>query len=192
MTTLQKSASHFTWLACALAISACSANVSQGSTTAPAPAAPTNAPVSATVQAPGETDEEFVESAAQLEAGRYALGVLGAKRAHASVLRTLGQQLSSQSAATTRWLAAYARNKRIPIETRPKTRAMYQYSQLEGRSGADFDRAYAQTIATDVQIALDTFAQQIRTAKDPALREFAGRVAAQLESNLKQAQAYGT
>jgi putative membrane protein len=135
------------------------------------------------------TDESFVQSASQAEAGRYALAVVAQKRAHGSAVRELANRIASDSSQFSRWLAAYAAKKHIAVSSQPKVRAAYQYSQLSGLSGAAFDRTFLQSISIDTSIALDSFKQQRSHAKDPALAGFIKRQIAQFESDLAAAHA---
>jgi len=156
-----------------------------------ATSAPANAPATpAPEQTQGESDAEFVQSAAQTEAGRYALGAIGVQRASAASLKSLAANMSSNAAASSRWLAAYASKHGIHVDNHPKVRTMYQYSQMRGLTGSAFDRAYAQAVNTDASLSLDAFQTAAHVAADPRLREFAKRAAAQLEANSKQARAF--
>ncbi|HEU5481221.1 MAG TPA: DUF4142 domain-containing protein [Candidatus Tumulicola sp.] len=171
-----------------VAFAACSSSAPQEpiATSAPANATATPAPE----QTQGESDAEFVQSAAQTEAGRYALGAIGVQRANAAPLKSLAANMSSDAAASSRWLTAYASKHGIHVDNHPKVRTMYQYSQMTGLTGSAFDRAYAQAVNTDASLSLDAFQTAAHVAADPRLREFAKRAAAQLEANSKQARAF--
>ena len=154
-----------------------SSNAAVAIATPVATASPTTAPLS---------DDGFMRSASAVEAGRYALGVIGQKQANSNAIRSLAARISSDAAESSRWLDAYARKKNVHIAAHPTIRAAYQYSQLTGRRGAAFDRSFVQAIRIDTTIALDSFKQELRHTKDPALQNFAKRQIAQFESNLKQ------
>jgi uncharacterized protein (DUF305 family) len=172
-----------------VALAACSnGQVGQRSSTG-AQAAASPAPAATPTLAP-PTDESFVRSAAQVVAGRYALGAIGQKRGQSNAVRALAGRIASNAAESSRWLSAYAAKKHITISNRPKIRASYQYSQLTGRSGAAFDRSFLQAIHIDTSIAVDTFKQEGKTAKDPALRTFAQRQTNEFQAQLKQSAAH--
>lgn len=171
------------------ALAACSSGQvdRQSSTGAQAGASP--APSATPTLAP-PTDESFLQSAAQIVAGRYALGVVGQKRGQSSAVRALAGRIASDAAESSRWLSAYAAKKHITISNRPKIRASYQYSQLTGRSGAAFDRSFLQAIHIDTSIAHDTFEQELKNTKDPALRTFAQHQMTEFQAQLKQSSAH--
>lgn len=189
MTTLFTRARYLGIAASVALLTACNASIQQnpGGTASAAPVAPAAATPSAEPSA--SSDADYVRSAARIEAGRYALAALALKKAQGGAMRRLAREMSSDAAASSRWLAGYARKHGIPAKTSPKTRAMYQYSQMSLLSGSAFDRAFAQAVATDSSLSLDTFVEAARGARDPALRAFAKRAVAQLQSDARAAGA---
>lgn len=173
-------------------LTACSGNLTQNPSENSAVATPaTSAPVAALpTPAPSSvSDSEFVNAAAQIEAGRYALGVLGAKKAQSSSLRRLAHAMSADAAASSRWLLDYAREHHLPTKVSPKTRAMYQYSQMSGMTGGAFDAAFARAVLTDSTLSLDRFEAAASGAHDAALRAFAKGALAHLQSDARLAGA---
>lgn len=186
---LQRASSLAITAAVAL-LTACSGNLPQNpSKTAtvatPAASAP---PAQAPAPAPADvSDSDFVHAAAQIEAGRYALGVLGVKKAQSSSLRHLAHAMSADAAVSSRWLSDYARKHHLPTKVKPKTRAMYQYSQMSGMVGGAFDAAFAQAVLTDSTLSLDRFTAAANGAHDAALRAFAKGALAHLQSDARLA-----
>ncbi|HKU80534.1 MAG TPA: DUF4142 domain-containing protein [Candidatus Tumulicola sp.] len=191
MNTLFKRASYLGIAASVALLTACTGNVQQNpseSATAGPAAAQTTATPSAAPQ--GASDSDFAHAAAQIEAGRYALAVLGTKKAQSADLQHLARAMASDAAASSRWLDGYARKHGLPAKVTPRTRAMYQYSQMSGLSGSAFDRAFAQAVSTDAALSLDRFQAAASGAHDPALRAFAKRAAMQLQSDASRAGAH--
>lgn len=61
-------------------------------------------------------------------------------------------------------------------------------ARLEKLSGAEFDRAYMAAMVKDHTHDVTEFRTQARTAKDPAVRNFASETLPTLESHLKDAR----
>lgn len=192
MNSLFKRASYLGIAASLALLTACNGSVQQNPTenaTAAAPAASATSAAAPAATPSASADADFVRVAAQTEAGRYALAVLGIKKAQSSAMRQLARTMSQDAATASRWLADYARKHGMPGKVTPKTRAMYQYSQMSGLSGSAFDRAFGQAVSTDASLSLDTFQEAASSVRDPALRAFAKRAAAQLQSDAKRAGA---
>lgn len=180
-------------LALSLAIAA-SSLVACSSNNAPSQsssAAPTIAPSAAPSATPHETDEEFVQAAARIASGRYAIGALGLQHASAAATRTLAKKVAGDGAAASRWIVDYAKRHKIDIKKQPRTRAMYQYARLSSLRGAAFDKAYARAVITDAGLSVGRFEDAARYASDAALRAFAGQIANELNSESKTAHILG-
>lgn len=172
----------------ASSLAACSSNNAPSQSASAAPTVAASAAASAT---PHETDEEFVQAAARIASGRYAIGALGLQRAHSGAVRALAKKIAGDGAAASRWIADYAKRHKIDIKKQPRTRAMYQYARLSSERGAAFDKGYARAVITDAGLSVGRFEEASRNAKDPALRAFAGRIASQLNSESKTARSLG-
>lgn len=167
---------------------ACSSNNASSQSATAAPTLPASAAPSAT---PHETDEAFVQAAARIASGRYAIGALGLQQGHSGAVRAMAKKIANDGAAASRWIADYAKRHRIDIKKQPRTRAMYQYARLSSERGAAFDKGYARAVVTDAGLSVGRFERASHNATDPALRAFAARIANQLNSESKTARNLG-
>lgn len=76
----------------------------------------------------------------------------------------------------------------LTLPTAPYASQQRMHDELKAKTGADFDKAFAEMMVTDHQKAVDLFKKQSADGSDPALKQFADKTLPTLEQHLAQSK----
>lgn len=76
----------------------------------------------------------------------------------------------------------------LTLPTAPDASQQRMHDDLKAKTGADFDKAFAEMMVTDHQKAVDLFKKQSADGSDPALKQFADKTLPTLEQHLAQSK----
>jgi hypothetical protein len=120
------------------------------------------------------SDSEFLSTAIQIQAGRYAMasyeqqhGTGAAKRFATSVV--------SQALHDLRMLRKLAKQHGVTPPAGPLIQDKYHYSQLAGLSGSELDKRFAREFRISDQINAETYRDQMQHGENDTLKVYAKR-----------------
>ena len=146
-------------------------------------------PLAALAAAPlTSADADFLKNVQQDALGQYAIGSLAAGRAQNPRVKALAKAIAANATSANEALKKIASAHGVAPESKPTTRASYQYSNLSETSGPSFDQAFVGQIGTDASIAADTYADYAAHGSNAELRSLAKQQAAALKALAAQAQ----
>ncbi|WP_158277394.1 DUF4142 domain-containing protein [Opitutus sp. ER46] len=120
-------------------------------------------------------ERDFVLASVSNARTQAELSRLAVSQATASALRDFAQQVAADYSDINRSLETLARRKALPVPLQPVSFSE-RYRAFAERSGAAFDRAYLLEATTASQHALRLCEDAVRHARDPDVRDLAGRM----------------
>jgi putative membrane protein len=138
-------------------------------------------------------DKQFIEKAAEsgyleIEASRLA----ETRASHADV-KSFAQMMVTDHTAVDTELKSLASSKSVTVPTQPTRSVKSKLDGLGKRTGADFDKAYADNIGVDAhKDAVKLFENTAKDAKDPDIKAFAAKTLPSLKAHLEKGQALKT
>jgi putative membrane protein len=159
-------------------------------TKTPTPGAPTtSAPTtSAQVRTQALADTAFVREAGTGNVLEVRLGTLAAqKTSNAAVKQFADRMVTDHTTMGNQW-AALISNDRLPVKVGLDAAQQQSVSRLEGLSGAEFDRAYMNTMVQDHQQDVATFQRLGLTAQSADVRQLATSGLATIQQHLSMAR----
>lgn len=142
-----------------------------------------------TTTAPAQTtDVQFVERAAHDNAAEIELGQLARERATDQAVRDYGDRLVLDHRAASVELKALAVRKGWQVPEQLDAQHMAVRDRLQGLSGREFDRKFAEEMVKDHQKAVSEFERAAQTVNDPDLRDWTQKTLPVLREHQRMAQ----
>jgi putative membrane protein len=133
-------------------------------------------------------DASFVQAAQHDALGNYALASLARGKAQNPQAKQLATQILTDATQANDFIRTYAKSHAVTLDNQPSVRADNQYSNISSDKGSSFDKDFANAVYIDSNIALDTYKDEAAHGSDPALRAFAKKQLAALQTFSKTAQ----
>jgi predicted outer membrane protein len=133
------------------------------------------------------SDETFLQTAVGINLGEIQVGQLAQSKGSTAGIRDFGSMLATDHSASNREAVSLASKLHITVPTDPSPEDMRTYNQLQGKSGADFDRAFAQAMVDGHQKAIKLFTDEA-TSGTGDLKAYAERTLPTLQKHLATAQ----
>ncbi len=141
-----------------------------------------------TQQSQQQKDSEFITKAAQANLAEVQLGKLGAQKSQNDQIKQFSQHLQTDHQSANQKLAPIAQSKGIQLPKDPGSQHQKQMSQLQGLSGAQFDKAFATTALKDHAQTIQLFQKEAQQGLDPATKQYAQSMLPALEHHLDMAK----
>lgn len=146
------------------------------------PAAPTHADNATTSKG------AFIRRAAQGGMAEVQLGELAQQKAESPQVKEFAQRMVNDHSKANDQLKQLAAKEGITVPETLSARDKETKARLEKLSGAEFDRAYMADMVSNHTHDVTQFRTEARTAKDPAVKNFASETLPTLEDHLKEAR----
>jgi putative membrane protein len=132
------------------------------------------------------TAQEFVTRASAAGQGEVELGKLALEKSSAPDIKAFAQKMVEDHARVGQELAALAKQKGLALATGPNDAQRAAIAGLRGKSGPDFDAAYAQQAQKDHDEAVSLFSAA-GTLDDKSLAGFARKTLPKLTEHQQAA-----
>jgi putative membrane protein len=136
----------------------------------------------------GDTDSTFVKKAAQGGLAEVELGQLATQKASSEEVKKFGQRMVDDHTKANEQLKQVAAEKNIDVPQQLDAKDKATKAHLEKLSGEQFDRAYMKDMVRDHRKDVAEFERESKTAKDPAIKNFAQQTLPTLKDHLKEAE----
>ena len=136
-------------------------------------------------------DEKFVKEAAAGGMMEVELGKIATDKSTNDKVKAFGRQMQEDHGKANEELKAIAANKGVKIPMTLEGKQKKTVDRLSKLSGSEFDRQYTRTMIEDHKEDLKVFEREADKAKDPDLKQFAGKYAPIIKKHLEMAQATG-
>ena len=133
-------------------------------------------------------DSQFVTKAAQGGLAEVQLGQLAKDKGSSQAVKDFGDRMVTDHSQANNDLKSIASSKGITVPDAMDTKDKATYDRLSKLSGAQFDRAYMNTMVKDHQTDVTEFRKESQSAKDPDIKSFASKTLPTLESHLEMAR----
>lgn len=176
---------------CAALCLPASAQQQQPQVTTPAPmsgAYPMNATASGAQSAKRVADRKFMTKAAAGGIAEVEMGKLAQQKASDDRVKQFGARMETDHTKANDELKSIASSKGVELPTAPDKKAQKTMDQLNGKSGADFDRSYMTHMVADHKKDIALFEKEANSGKDAATRAFANKTLPTLREHLQMAQ----
>lgn len=134
------------------------------------------------------SERTFVKKAAEGGLAEVEFGKLAAERASSQDVKQFGQRMVDDHTKANDQLKQVASEEGVTLPEKLDAKNVATKSRLEKLSGEQFDRAYMQDMVRDHTKDVTEFRTEAKTAKDPAIKNFASQTLPTLEDHLKQAK----
>jgi len=134
------------------------------------------------------SDKSFMKNAAEAGMAEVKAGELAkAKSANADV-KAFGEHMVMDHTKAGDELKALAAAKKVELPESPSLMQQGKAVLLDAKTGADFDKAFAETMVSDHKTVVDAFKKASTEATDGDVKAFATKTLPTLEMHLKMAE----
>jgi putative membrane protein len=133
-------------------------------------------------------DAKFATAAADGGMLEVELGKMAVEKGKSSTIKKLGAMMVKDHSAANAELTAAAQKKNITLPTAMSDKCQKKVADLSEKSGADFDRAYADLMVSDHKADIDEFKEQAEKGTDADLSQWAKSKIPILEHHLKASE----
>jgi putative membrane protein len=133
-------------------------------------------------------DEKFVKEAAEGGMLEVELGKLAADKATNDEVKAFGRRMQEDHSKANEELKQIADNKDVKIPSALEGKQKRTLDRLSKLSGSEFDRQYMRTMVDDHKEDVKAFQREADKAKDPDIKQFAGKYAPIIKEHLQLAQ----
>jgi len=134
------------------------------------------------------SERTFVKKAAEGGLAEVEFGKLAAERASSEDVKQFGQRMVDDHTKANDQLKELASEEGITLPDKLDAKDAASKARLEKLSGEQFDHAYMLDMVRDHTKDVTEFRTETKTAKDPAVKNFASQTLPTLEDHLKQAK----
>jgi putative membrane protein len=136
-----------------------------------------------------KADRDFMMKAAQGGMAEVETGNLAAKQAQDTKVKAFGEHMVKDHSQANDKLMALAQSKGVTLPTTTSSQDQHTMEHLQGLSGADFDKAYADDMVKDHKTDVREFEHAAKNASDPDVKSFAQQTLPTLKHHLSMAEA---
>jgi putative membrane protein len=136
-----------------------------------------------------EDDASFAVEAADGGMLEVQAGQLALTKSSSAVIKETAQKMIDDHTMANDELKALAATKNITLPGALSEKNQKKYNDLNEKSGADFDEAYAEMLVSEHKEAIDDFKEAADDAKDADLKAWAAGKVSALEHHLEMAKA---
>ena len=132
----------------------------------------------------GNTDEDFIKNATLGGMSEVELGKLAASKAANAEVKKFGQMMVTDHSKANADLKALAAKKNIQVASETDSSHKSTLTDLQGKSGAEFDKDYVADMVDDHEKDVKEFKDKAENAKDPDIKAFAAKTLPTLQKHL--------
>ena len=133
-------------------------------------------------------DARLVKKAAAGGLAEVELGQLAVKNGSSEEVKQFGQRMINDHSKANDELKQIASQEHVKLPSEPDQQDRATKERLEKLSGAEFDQAYMSQMVNDHKKDVAEFERVSRSARNPAVKDFAQQTLPVLRGHLKQAE----
>jgi len=137
-------------------------------------------------------DASFIKEAARGGQAEIQLGKMGAEKGQHSQIKQLGQRLEQDHSKANQELIPIAQKCGVNLPTDMSWMEKLETKNLESKTGADFDKAFAEHTIKDHEKDIDRFQKALPDCKEPDLKAFIEKTLPVLRQHLQMARSAGS
>jgi len=134
-----------------------------------------------------DDDKKFAMKAAEGGLSEVNLGGIAASKATNADVKAFGQRMQTDHGKAGDELKQWASSKGFDLPTQPNAEAQKTATELSGKSGAAFDKAYMQDMVKDHDKDVKEFEEASKKVKDPDLKSWVDKTLPVIQDHDKMA-----
>jgi len=134
-------------------------------------------------------DKSFIQDAYQDGLAEVATAQLVEGKATNANVKAFAEKIVTDHTAANSELKTLADNKKVSVAAEPSMVSKGKSKMLDMKSGADFDKAYIDSMITDHKKDIEAFEKEVTHGKDQDLKNFASKTLPSLKAHLSAAEA---
>jgi putative membrane protein len=134
------------------------------------------------------SDKSFLQNAYEDGLAEVKMGELGQSKSANAEVKAFAAQMVADHGAANGEIKTLSDNKKVSLSTDPSLVAQGKAKLLDARSGASFDKAFADDMVNDHKKAVANFEKAANEAKDPDVKAFAAKTLPTLRHHLSMAE----
>jgi putative membrane protein len=135
-----------------------------------------------------EKDAQFLVDAAEINMIEIYLGELAEEKGSTSYIQALGKMIRENHQISLDRLTILARKKNITLPTTMTSAGNNAYTELNNKSGNDFDESYADLMVSNHEDAISLFEKIAKKGNDRDIRDWAKSEIPALQNHLEESQ----
>jgi putative membrane protein len=143
---------------------------------------------STTSTKPDRKDASFIKEAAEGGLAEVQMGKLAAANGSNEQIKQLGQRIQQDHAKANQELTEIAQKAGVTLPATVDHKDMRMENKLEGKTGAEFDKAFAEHALKDHEKDIQKFQKALQSVRDPELRAFIEKNLPVLREHLQMAR----
>ena len=136
-------------------------------------------------------DSAFIKDAARGGEAEVQMGQMGVSKAQNQEVKQLAQRLEQDHTKANQELTQIAQKDGVNLPTTPARKEERVADRLQDKTGAEFDKAFAEHAIKDHVRDIEKFQKALQTCKDPELKAFIEKNIPVLEQHLQMARTAG-
>jgi putative membrane protein len=136
-------------------------------------------------------DANFIKDAAKDGEAEVQLGQMAAQKAQNQEVKQLAQHLQQDHSKANQELTQLAQSKGVTLPTEPPRKEERAENRLQDKTGADFDKAFAEHVIKDHEKDIRTFEKALQNTKDTDVKAFIEKTLPSLRQHLQMARTAG-
>jgi putative membrane protein len=134
------------------------------------------------------SDRAFAREAAVGGMAEVDLGNLAKEKASSPDVKSFAERMVTDHSKASDELKQWASQNQVTLPTELNAKDKATHARLEKLSGAAFDKAYMRAMLADHKADVAKFKTESKSARNPDLKDWAGKTLPTLEDHLKQAE----
>jgi putative membrane protein len=136
-------------------------------------------------------DANFIRDAAKDGEAEVQLGQMAAQKAENADVKALAQHIQMDHAKVNHELTQLAQSKGVTLPTEPARKEERAENRLQDKTGADFDKAFAEHVIKDHEKDIRDFDKALQNTKDTDVKAFIEKTLPSLRQHLQMARNAG-
>jgi len=136
-------------------------------------------------------EQSFLKEAAEGGQAEVEMGQMAAEKAQNAEVKRLGQRLVQDHTKANQELMQIAQKSGVMLPTESTHKENHMTQQLQDKTGAEFDKAFAQHALTDHEKDIRKYQSALQDAKDPEVKAFIQKSLPILRQHLEMARTAG-
>jgi putative membrane protein len=134
------------------------------------------------------SDKSFLKNAYQDGLAEVKAGEMGVRKTGNADVKAFAEHMVKDHTATNSELRLLAESKKVELPTEPSLIAQGKAKRLDAKTGADFEKGFAETMVSDHKKAVSAFEKASNEAADADVKAFAAKTLPTLKSHLSMAE----
>jgi putative membrane protein len=137
-------------------------------------------------------DLSFLKEAAQSGQAEVQMGAMAAGKAQNQQVKQLAEHLQQDHSKANQELTELAQTKGVTLPTEPPRKEERMETRLQDKTGADFDKAFAEHAIKDHEKDITKYEKALQSCKDPEVKAFIEKNLPVLRQHLQMARNAGS